>query len=63
MTNKSLVFACVVAAAIAGNCATVVDVVGIGEHQKKSVSIAVTGAGADAYTKTLKRNLELTGCF
>ena len=63
MANKSLVFACVVAAAIVGNCATVVDVVGIGAHQKKSVSIAVTGAGADAYAKTLKRNLELTGCF
>ena len=63
MTNRSLVFACVVAAAIAGNCATVVDVVGIGANQKKSVSIAVTGAGADTYTKTLKRNLELTGCF
>ena len=63
MTNKSLIFACAIAAAIAGNCATVVEVVGIGAHQKKSVSIAVTGTGADAYTKTLKRNLELTGCF
>ena len=63
MTNKSLIFACVVAATIAGNCATIVDVTGVGAHQKKSVSINVTGAGADAYTKTLKRNLELTGCF
>ena len=63
MANKSLVFACAVAAAIAGNCATFVDVTGIGAHDKKSVSISVTGAGADAYTKTLKRNLELTGCF
>ena len=63
MTNKALVLTCAVAAAIAGNCATVVDVTGVGAHQKKSVSINVTGAGADAYTKTLKRNLELTGCF
>ena len=63
MTNKFLVFACVVAAAIAGNCATVVDVTGIGAHDKQSVSISVSGSGADAYMKTLKRNLELTGCF
>ena len=60
---KNWIFACAVAAAIAGNGATVVDVTGIGAHDKKSVSISVTGAGADAYTKTLRRNLELTGCF
>ena len=63
MTSKYLVFACAVVAAVAGNGATVVDVTGIGAHDKKSVSISVTGAGADAYTKTLRRNLELTGCF
>ena len=60
---KNWIFACAIAAAIAGNCATVVDVTGVGAHKKKTVSIGVTGAGADAYTKTLKRNLELTGCF
>ncbi len=60
---KNWIFACAVVAAIAGNGATVVDVTGIGAHDKKSVSISVTGAGADAYTKTLRRNLELTGCF
>ena len=60
---KNWIFACAVVAAIAGNGATVVDVTGIGAHDKKSVSISVAGAGADAYTKTLRRNLELTGCF
>ena len=63
MTNKTLVFACAVAAAIAGNCATIVDVTGVGLHKKKTVSISVTGAGSDTYAKTLRRNLELTGCF
>ena len=60
---KNWIFACAIAAAIAVNCATVVDVTGVGAHKKKTVSIGVTGAGADAYMKTLKRNLELTGCF
>lgn len=50
-----------VAACIA--CAqTVVDVTGVGV-EKKVFSISVTGSGADAYAKTLRRNLELTGCF
>ena len=45
---KNWIFACAVAAAIAGNGATVVDVTGIGAHDKKSVSINVSGNGADA---------------
>lgn len=60
---KNWIFACAIAAAIAGNCATVVNVTVIGARDKKSVSINVSGNGADAYMKTLKRNLELTGCF
>ena len=39
-----------------------IDVTGAG-GKKTSVSINVTGHGAEAYASTLKRNLELTGCF
>ena len=63
MTNKSLVFACAVAAAIAGNCATVLEVTGIVSRVSMPVSINVKGQGSEIYTKTLSRNLELTGCF
>jgi tol-pal system beta propeller repeat protein TolB len=53
----------VCAAAMAASAETVVDVTGVGEKEKTSVSINVTGQGAAAYAATLKRNLELTGCF
>jgi len=59
---KSWIFACAVAAAFAGECATVVDVVGFGAG-RKTVSVEVTGPGSQAYAATLRRNLELTGCF
>ncbi len=50
-------------AAVAAKGATVVDVTGVGAEEKTAVSINVTGTGAAAYASTLKRNLELTGCF
>ena len=56
--------ASVVATAIGvAGAQTVVDVTGVGEKEKTSVSINVTGPSAAAYAATLKRNLELTGCF
>jgi len=48
---------------MAASAETIVDVTGVGEKEKTSVSINVTGQGAAAYAATLKRNLELTGCF
>ena len=63
MTNKSLILTCVVAAAIAGNGATVLEVTGIVSRVSMPVSINVKGQGSEIYTKTLSRNLELTGCF
>ena len=48
---------------MAAGAETVVDVTGVGEKEKTSVSINVTGQSAAAYAATLKRNLELTGCF
>ncbi len=61
--RKTGILAVVCAAAMAASAETVVDVTGVGEKEKTSVSINVTGQGAAAYAATLKRNLELTGCF
>ena len=61
--RKTGILAVVCAAAMAAGAETVVDVTGVGEKEKTSVSINVTGQGAAAYAATLKRNLELTGCF
>lgn len=61
--RKTGILAVVCAAAMAASAETVVDVTGVGEKEKTSVSINVTGQSAAAYAATLKRNLELTGCF
>ena len=61
--RKTAIFAAVCAAAAVAAGATVVDVTGVGAEEKTAVSINVTGTGASAYAGTLKRNLELTGCF
>ena len=61
--RKTGILAVVCAAAMAASAETIVDVTGVGEKEKTSVSINVTGQGAAAYAATLKRNLELTGCF
>lgn len=61
--RKTGIWAVVCAAAMAAGAETVVDVTGVGEKEKTSVSINVTGQSAAAYAATLKRNLELTGCF
>lgn len=61
--RKTGILAVVCAVAMAAGAETVVDVTGVGEKEKTSVSINVTGQGAAAYAATLKRNLELTGCF
>ena len=61
--RKTGIWAVVCAAARAAGAETVVDVTGVGEKEKTSVSINVTGQSAAAYAATLKRNLELTGCF
>ena len=60
---KNWIFACAIAAAIAGNGATVLEVTGIVSRVSMPVSINVKGQGSEIYTKTLSRNLELTGCF
>ncbi|MBR1920879.1 MAG: PD40 domain-containing protein [Kiritimatiellae bacterium] len=61
MKRIGLAASAVLAAACA--CAqTVVNVTGVGAD-KKHFSVSVDGAGADAYVRTLRRNLELTGCF
>ena len=61
--RKTGIWAVVCAAAMAAGAETVVDVTSVGEKEKTSVSINVTGQSAAAYAATLKRNLELTGCF
>ena len=61
--RKFGIWTVVCAAAMAACAQTFVDVTGAGEKEKTSVSINVTGPGAAAYASTLKRNLELTGCF
>ena len=61
--RKTGILAVVCTAAMAACAETVVDVTGVGEKEKTSVSINVTGQSAAAYAATLKRNLELTGCF
>jgi TolB protein len=63
MMNRICIAVCAAIAACAAFGQTFVDVTGAGEKEKTSVSINVTGPGAAAYTSTLKRNLELTGCF
>ena len=60
---KNWIFACAIAAAIVGNGATVLEVTGIVSRVSMPVSINVKGQGSEIYTKTLSRNLELTGCF
>lgn len=63
MMKKTLLLACLVsAAAFAAQAQTVVDVTGSGAD-KKTVSIDVDGALAPAFVKSLKRNLEISGCF
>ena len=62
ITRHGFLF-CAVAAALVADAATVVDVTGIGAEAKTVVSINVSGASSTAYAATLKRNLELTGCF
>ena len=59
---KKWMFFCAVLSVCAAGAATFVDVTGVGV-EKKHFTIGVTGAGAEAYAKTLRRNLELTGCF
>ena len=61
--NRFKFAACVAIAASAAAAQTVIDVTGAGEKEKTSVSINVTGQSSAAYASTLKRNLELTGCF
>lgn len=61
--RKTGILAVVCAAAMAACAEMVVDVTSVGEKEKTSVSINVTGQSAAAYAATLKRNLELTGCF
>lgn len=60
--RKTLGIVVALAAALSLEAQTVIDVTGAG-GKKTSVSINVTGHGAEAYASTLKRNLELTGCF
>ena len=60
--RKTLGIVVALAAALSLGAQTVIDVTGAG-GKKTSVSINVTGHGAEAYASTLKRNLELTGCF
>ena len=60
--RKLMLVACAVAMACQAGAQTVVDVTGVGA-EKRAVSISVTGPHAKAYTNTLKRNLELSGCF
>lgn len=57
-----LVAGCVFFAGLVADAQTIVDVTGVGA-EKKTVSISVNGARAAAFTKSLKRNLELSGCF
>ena len=61
--RKTGIWAVVCAAAMAASAVQFVDVENFGEKEKTSVSINVTGQSAAAYAATLKRNLELTGCF
>ena len=61
--RKTLCAAAALAAVLSLGAQTVIDVTGAGEKEKTSVSINVTGPGAAAYASTLKRNLEITGCF
>lgn len=61
--NRFKFAVCVALAASAVGAQTVIDVTGAGEKEKTSVSINVTGQSAAAYASTLRRNLELTGCF
>ena len=61
--RKTLGIVVALAAALSLGAQTVIDVTGAGEKEKTSVSINVTGQGAATYASTLKRNLELTGCF
>ncbi len=63
MMLKTGILACMMAAAAVAGGATVVDVTGVGAEEKVAVSINVSGTSASAYANTLKRNLELTGCF
>ena len=60
--RKTLGIVVALAAAFSLGAQTVIDVTGAG-GKKTSVSIDVTGQGAATYASTLKRNLELTGCF
>lgn len=61
--RKTGILAVVCAAAMAACAEMDVYVTSVGEKEKTSVSINVTGQSAAAYAATLKRNLELTGCF
>lgn len=61
--RKTLGIAVALAAALSLGAETVIDVTSAGEKEKTSVSINVNGQGAETYASTLKRNLELTGCF
>ena len=61
--RKTLCAAAALAAVLSLGAQTVIDVTGAGEKEKTSVSINVTGPGAAAYASTLRRNLEITGCF
>ena len=60
--RRGWIFALTLSLVSAAGAQTVVDVTGVGQ-EKTSVSIDVTGAGSAAYAATLRRNLELTGCF
>lgn len=48
--------------AVVAEADTVINISGVGA-EKKTVSIAVTGPSATAYTKSLAKNLELSGAF
>ncbi len=63
MTYKTTIIAFALVAGALANGATVVDVTGVGAEEKTAVSINVSGSGASSYAATLKRNLELSGCF
>ena len=62
MKTVLAVLSVVVAAGLTLGAQTYVDVTGAGA-EKQTVSIAVSGAQAATFTKSLKRNLELSGCF
>ncbi|MBP5285058.1 MAG: PD40 domain-containing protein [Kiritimatiellae bacterium] len=60
--RKTLPAICSILLAFPLHAATVIDVVGRG-NAKDTVSIKVDGVSSAIFAKTLKKNLELSGCF